>query len=96
MNRTTLAMVLGKICPNFYLWLLKILLLFLLILALTANRAAAQGTRPASGIAVGQAVPEAIWQSSHFAFSGDKPDEGKNTSVTLNRYRGKLILLDFW
>ncbi|MFC1226797.1 TlpA family protein disulfide reductase, partial [Pedobacter sp. BG31] len=35
-------------------------------------------------------------QSSHFAFSGDKPDEGKNTSVTLNRYRGKLILLDFW
>ncbi|MFC1225331.1 TlpA family protein disulfide reductase [Pedobacter sp. BG31] len=96
MNRTTLAMVLGKICPSYYLRLLKIFLHFLLFMALTANRAAAQGARPASGIAVGGAVPEAIWQSSHFAFSGDKPDEGKNTSVTLNRYRGKLILLDFW
>ncbi len=68
----------------------------MLMMALTANRAAAQEARPASGIAVGGAVPEAIWQSSHFVFSGGMPDEGKNTSVTLNRYRGKLILLDFW
>ncbi|SFA58596.1 Thiol-disulfide isomerase or thioredoxin [Pedobacter suwonensis] len=96
MNPSTMAISGCRLCLHIYHSLLKICTLLMLILALTANRAAAQGARPASGVAVGGAVPEAIWQSSHFAFSGDKPDEGKNTSVTLNRYRGKLILLDFW
>lgn len=96
MNQSTMAISKGKLCPPIYHSVLKIFTVLMLMMALTANRAAAQEARPASGIAVGGAVPEAIWQSSHFVFSGGMPDEGKNTSVTLNRYRGKLILLDFW
>lgn len=96
MNPSTMAISKGKLCPHIYHSVLKIFTVLMLMTALTANRAAAQEARPASGIAVGGAVPEAIWQSSHFIFTGGMPDEGKNTSVTLNHYRGKLILLDFW
>ncbi|SDH71368.1 Thiol-disulfide isomerase or thioredoxin [Pedobacter terrae] len=96
MNPSTMAISGGRLCLHIYHSFLKILTVFLLFMALAANGVTAQGARPASGVAVGGAVPEAIWQSSHFVFSGGTPDEGKNTSVTLNRYRGKLILLDFW
>ncbi|SFA50168.1 Thiol-disulfide isomerase or thioredoxin [Pedobacter suwonensis] len=96
MNPSIMAISRGRLCLHLYHSILKICIVFMLVLALTANRAAAQGARPASGIAVGGAVPEAIWQSTHSVFSGGTPYEGKNTSVTLNRYRGKLILLDFW
>ncbi|WP_343522011.1 TlpA disulfide reductase family protein [Pedobacter sp.] len=92
MNQTTMAIVKGRLCPNFYARLLNILLFFLLFTALTANRVTAQGTRPASGIAVGQAVPAGVWVYPSHAFLTDS----LASPIRLNAYRGKLILLDFW
>ncbi|GGH03025.1 hypothetical protein GCM10007422_17830 [Pedobacter zeae] len=64
----------------------------MLFTALTANRVAAQGTRPASGITVGQAVPAGVWAYPNHAFLTDS----LASPIRLNAYRGKLILLDFW
>lgn len=71
----------------------------MLVLALSANRVTAQGTMPATGIAVGGALPDEVWRNTNRSFSGDTADssgERETNLVTLNRYQGKLILLDFW
>lgn len=63
----------------------------MLILVLTANRAAAQGTRPAGGIAVGQAVPDSLL-NAELNLLGD----GAPTAFKLANFKGKPYILDFW
>lgn len=60
----------------------------MLISALSANRAAAQGPVAANGIAVGGTVPDLFW--SH-PFNGKGDDQ-----ISMSRFKGKLIILDFW
>jgi len=54
------------------------------------QRKAVEGT--ANGIQIGQKLPDSIWQHS-FAFINDP--SGK-TNISLQEYKGKLIILDFW
>ncbi|MDQ0965102.1 thiol-disulfide isomerase/thioredoxin [Flavobacterium sp. W4I14] len=99
MKQTTIAIVRGMLWPGFYDGILKIFIFFLLVLALSANRVTAQETMPATGIAVGGALPDEIWRNTNRSFSGDtaaRPAEHETNLVTLSKYRGKLILLDFW
>lgn len=91
MNQTTMAIVMGKLCPNLYDRLLKILLLFLLILALSANRAAAQEARPTSVIAVGGAFPDSLF-NTEFKLLGVRA----GIALKLAGFKGKPFILDFW
>lgn len=63
----------------------------MLILALTANRAAAQGARPASGIAVGGAVPDSLLNAELNVLGA-----GAHTAFKLANFKGKPFILDFW
>ncbi|MCL4638159.1 MAG: TlpA family protein disulfide reductase [Olivibacter sp.] len=42
---------------------------------------------------IGDTIPEALW---HMPLQMVKAGQGGSTVVTLNDYRGKLIILDFW
>jgi thiol-disulfide isomerase/thioredoxin len=79
----------GKLSPHIYHSVLKIFTVLMLILTLTANRAAAQGARPASGIAVGGAVPDSMLNAELNLL-------GAGTSLKLAGFKGKPFILDFW
>jgi len=79
----------GKLCPPIYYSVLKIFTVLMLILALTANRATAQRTRPASGIAIGQAVPDSLLDAELNLL-------GAGTAFKLAGFKGKPYILDFW
>jgi len=86
-----MAIVMGKLCPNLYDRLLKILLLFLLMMALTANRAAAQEPGQATGLSVGQAIPDSLLQAELKLLGA-----GAGTALKLAGFKGKPFILDFW
>ncbi len=91
MNQSIMAISKGRLCPHIYHSVLKIFTVFLLILALTANRAAAQEARPASGIAVGGAVPDSLLHAEL-----DLLGAGTVTALKLAGFKGKPFILDFW
>jgi len=88
MKKTMISIVRGFLCPGFYDSLLKIFTFFLLVFALSANGAAAQVPVPANGIAIGGMVADVFWT---------QPFQGEgNGQILMSRYKGKLIILDFW
>ena len=91
MNQSTMAILGGKLCPPIYHSVLKIFTVLMLMMALTANRAAAQGARPASGIAVGGAVPDSLLHAEL-----DLLGAGVGTAFKLAGFKGKPFILDFW
>lgn len=97
MNQTTISMVRGFLCPGFYDRIFKILIVLLLISAFSANRATAQESGPAAGIAVGQAIPDYLWD---YPFKSLKVSPGVNgfepAVLKLREFKGRLIILDFW
>lgn len=62
----------------------------LLILILGAADTSSQVIKPP--LTIGDTIPESLW---HTSLQVVNHPEGKNT-ITLNDYRGKLIVLDFW
>lgn len=40
----------------------------------------------------GDKIPQSLWDAKFTALQGD----GKKTTITLNDYKGKLVILDFW
>lgn len=99
MNQTTIAIVRRLLCPRFYDGIFKIFTFFLLISALSANRAAAQDGRSAGQLSVGQTIPDYLWDRPfeslmvvNVAGVGDfAPD-----LLKLRKFKGKLVILDFW
>jgi thiol-disulfide isomerase/thioredoxin len=91
MNPSTMAISWGRLCLLIYHSVLKICTVFLLILALTANRAAAQGARPASGIGVGQALPDSLLNAELKLLGA-----GDGNAFKLAGFKGKPFILDFW
>lgn len=99
MNQTTISIVRGLLCPKFYDRIFKILTFFLLVFALSANRATAQEGGPATGIAVGQAVPDYLWDYSFKSLKvshGLKGNGFEPAVFKLRELKGRLIILDFW
>ncbi|SEM26806.1 AhpC/TSA family protein [bacterium A37T11] len=78
--------------------ILYTLLISLYILLLPTGFARAQSVSvkdlgiPEGGLKIGDTIPEALW---HLPLQVVNHPEGKDT-ITLNDYRGKLIILDFW
>ncbi|SEM57692.1 AhpC/TSA family protein [bacterium A37T11] len=74
------------------------LLISLYIILLPTGFAQAQSASvkdlgiPEGGLKIGDTIPEALW---HLPLQVVNHPEGKDT-ITLNDYRGKLIILDFW
>lgn len=87
----------GFLCPNFYDSSNKIVSFFLLISILTANRISAQEHDFPNGISIGESVPEYVWKTN-FQGIDFRNSRSKNNiqSFALKKYKGKLILLDFW
>ncbi len=63
----------------------------MLILALTANRAAAQELGQATGLSVGQAIPDYLLHAEL-----DLLGAGAGTAFKLAGFKGKPFILDFW
>jgi len=97
MNQTTISIVMGFLCPGFYDRIFKIFTIFLLVFALSANGATAQESGPAAGINVGQAIPDYLWD---YPFKSLKVSPGVNgfepAVLKLRKFKGRLIILDFW
>jgi len=91
MNQTTISIVREFLCPKFYVGIFKILIFFLLILALSANRAAAQEPGRALGLSIGQALPDSLL-IAELKLLGT----GVGTSLKLSDFKGKPFILDFW
>ncbi|WP_293298878.1 thioredoxin-like domain-containing protein [Pedobacter sp. UBA4863] len=49
------------------------------------------GARGAAPLKVGDKLPESFWQQEHTVYAN-----GKTTIQTLEQYKGKLLILDFW
>ncbi|WP_299568084.1 TlpA disulfide reductase family protein [uncultured Pedobacter sp.] len=49
------------------------------------------GARGAAPLKVGDKLPESFWQQEHAVYAN-----GKTTTQTLEKYKGKLLILDFW
>lgn len=43
-------------------------------------------------VKMGDKIPQSLWDTNFSALQGD----GKKTTITLNDYKGKLVILDFW
>lgn len=67
---------------------LKAYLQVALLLCLFNGPLMAQDTRP---LKVGDKLPETFWQQEHTVYAN-----GKTTKQTLEQYKGKLLILDFW
>jgi thiol-disulfide isomerase/thioredoxin len=91
MNPSTMAVSKGRLCPHLYHSVLKIFTVFLLILALTANRAAAQEADQATGLSVGGAVPDSLLNTELKLLGA-----GGGTALKLAGFKGKPFILDFW
>lgn len=63
-----------------------------LFLSMNGNAQAVASSRPAEGLKIGDAIPEALW---HLSLQVVNHPEGKDT-ITLNDYRDKMVILDFW
>ncbi len=63
----------------------------MLILALTANRAAAQEPSQATGLSVGQALPDSLLNAALKLLGA-----GAGTAFKLANFKGKPFILDFW
>jgi len=63
----------------------------MLILALTANRAAAQEADQATGLSVGQALPDSLLNAELNLMGA-----GSGTAFKLAGFKGKPFILDFW
>lgn len=57
-------------------------------LLFSASIALAQQNKP---LRVGDKLPESFWQQKHTIYA-----DGKTTTQTLEKYKGKLLILDFW
>jgi thiol-disulfide isomerase/thioredoxin len=63
----------------------------MLILALTANRVAAQEPGQATGLSVGQALPDSLLNAALNLLGA-----GSGTALKLAGFKGKPFILDFW
>ena len=69
---------------------MKKTILFVAMAMLCLNfKANSQQVQP---IKIGDKVPQSLWDAKFTALQGD----GKQTMITLNNYKGKLVILDFW
>ncbi|QPH40556.1 TlpA family protein disulfide reductase [Pedobacter endophyticus] len=91
MNQTTISIVRGFFCSKFCDGIFKILIFFLLVPALSANRAAAQEPDQAIGLSVGQALPDSLFHAE-LKLLGARV----GTSLRLADFKGKPLILDFW
>jgi len=91
MNQSTMAISKGKLCPHIYHSVLKIFTVLMLMMALTANRAAAQKPGQATGLSIGQAVPDSLLNAQLNVFGA-----GAGTFLKLIDFKGKPYILDFW
>lgn len=98
MNQTTISIVRGLLCPGFYDRIFKILIIFLLISALSANRVSAQDRSFPNGVAIGETVPDFFWTKEFKGadLSASSNSTGKLKTFSLGQFKGKLIILDFW
>lgn len=99
MNQTMISIVKGLLCPKFYDRIFKILTYFLLVFALSANGATAQESGSATGIAVGQAIPDYLWDYPFRSLQVSTDAGRKNFKpavLKLREFKGRLIILDFW
>ncbi|SEO14556.1 TlpA family protein disulfide reductase [Mucilaginibacter sp. OK283] len=69
-------------------------LLIIVLAALCLNFKAKSQTsdKPITSLAIGDTIPEAVW---HISLQNIYQTGNKKT-ITLNDYRGKVIILDFW
>jgi thiol-disulfide isomerase/thioredoxin len=81
----------GKLCPHIYHSVLKIFTALMLMMALTANRAAAQEHGQATGLSVGQAIPDSLLQAELNLLGA-----GGGTAFKLAGFKDKPFILDFW
>jgi len=81
------------LCPNFSssLGLKNTVLCFSLVLILLIQ-CPSYGQVPPKEIKIGQAIPDALWNEPLKL----RLPSGKFERVSLSKYRGKLIILDFW
>lgn len=63
----------------------------MLMMALTANRAAAQEPSQARGLSVGQVIPDSLLQAELNVLGA-----GAGTALKLAGFKGKPYILDFW
>lgn len=80
-------------CPNFSSSLgLKNTVLYFSLLFIILFQCPSYGQVPPKEITIGQAIPDALWNEPLKL----RLPSGKFQQVSLSKYRGKLIILDFW
>ncbi|WP_051293274.1 TlpA family protein disulfide reductase [Olivibacter sitiensis] len=90
--------LLAFLCPKYTFYKAKIptlLVWFFTMLCLANGTVFAQSAQLPTNIQqlkIGDAIPEALW---HLPLQVVNHPDGKDT-ITLNDYRGKLVILDFW
>lgn len=81
------------LCPNFSSSLgLKNIALYFCLLFIILFQCPSYGQVPPKEITIGQAIPDALWNEPLKL----RLPSGKFEQVSLSKYRGKLIILDFW
>nr|WP_315424747.1 TlpA disulfide reductase family protein [uncultured Pedobacter sp.] len=99
MKQTVIFTLSGFLCPIFSGKIFKIILFLFPFLTLSANRLSAQNNRSPLEIAVGQAVPEYLWDKPFKSLSVAQTHQGRNfvpDVLRLRDFKGRLIILDFW
>lgn len=91
MNPSIMAISGGRLCLHLNHSFLKICTVFMLILALAANGAAAQEANQATGLSVGQALPDSLLNAELNLLGA-----GSGTAFKLAGFKGKPFILDFW
>lgn len=80
-------------CPNFSFSVgLKNTVLYFSLLFIVLFQCPSYGQVPPKEIAIGQTIPDALWNEPLKL----RLPSGKFEQVSLSKYRGKLIILDFW
>lgn len=70
----------------------------MLVLSFSANRGAAQDRSLPHGLTIGETVPDIFWTKAFkgITFSEFSKPVPKLNTFKLDKFRGKLIILDFW